>query len=376
MIRTPTSEAKKSEQQNQQVELINPSYNTEDTTTLNLNETAEQTAIIQEMSTKGFSSIKNRMKQRVLKVLETPDQLFSPKAYLSMNLQVKKAKKMFGEEDINAIWSRKHTSNCTNRVLCCLCIEAPHEKQKTGRCSCSYLLPRFFLSLFTCIWIINIVIAIVNLTSEDNSLQDVISFFATVAFFFSHIYSLYTVIQTAQDGTIGRRYCLAEELMDDKIEKKDLKVRREWSIYLLLWIGTLIFFAISELHQTWIEHLWIGFNRKLIEYVLFTVLYTYIVLPSFILNGVMDARTYDLLSNTKMVYMLTEKLFDQVDETGKTNIDGLEFSNLLNTVRKLVGAIQMFSVSSNLVFSFYCYVQFFTDFLLLNIFSFLFYLFS
>ena len=373
MIRTPTSEAKKSEQQNQHVELINPSYNTD--STLNLNETAEQTAIIQEMSTKGFSSIKNRMKQRVLKVLETPDHLFSPKAYKSMNLQIKKAKKMFGKEDINAIWSRKHTSNCTNRVLCCLCIEAPHKKQKTGRCSCSYLLPRFFLSLFTCFWIFSIVMQLVSLTSyKGSSLQDVIQLFSLVAFFISHVYSLYTVIQTAQDGTIGRRYCLAEELMDDKIEKKDLKVRREWSIYYLLWIGTLIFFAISELHQTWVEHLWIGFNRKLIEYVLFTVLYTYIVLPSFILNGVMDARTYDLLSNTKMVYILTEKLFDQVDATGKTSFDGLEFSNLLNTVRKLVGAIQMFSVSSDLVFSFYCYPQFFTDFLLLNIFSFLFYM--
>ena len=95
MIKTPntTSQAKKSEQQtqqNQQVELVNPSFNVEDTTTtLNLNETAEQTAIIQEMSTKGFSSIKNRMKQRVLKVLETPDQLFSPKAYAAM----------IGEED-------------------------------------------------------------------------------------------------------------------------------------------------------------------------------------------------------------------------------------------------------------------------------------
>ena len=342
MIRTPstTSEAKKSEQQNQQVELINPSYNLEDTTTLNLNETAEQTAIIQEMSTKGFSSIKNRMKQRVLKVLETPDELFSPKAYASMNLKVKKAKKLFGEEDMNTIWSRKHTSNCTNRVLCCLCIEAPHEKQKTGRCSCSYLLPRFFLSLITCFWIFSIVSTIVSLTSyRGSSLHHVIKFFSSVAFLFSHVYSLHTVIETAQDGTIGRRYCLAEELMHDKIEKKDLKVRREWFIYLLLWIVTSIsIYLFSDIILT----------------VSYTLLELYVVLPSFVLNGVMDARTHDLLSNTKMVYILTEKLFDQVDETGKTNINDLEFSKLLTTVRKLVGAIQMFSVSSNLVFSFYC----------------------
>jgi hypothetical protein len=79
---------------------------------------------------------------------------------------------------------------------------------------------------------------------------------------------------------------------------------------------------------------------------------SYILLPSFVLNGVMDARTYDLLSNTKMVYILTEKLFDQVDETGKTKIDDSEFSKLLNTVRKLVAAIQMFSVSSTLFFQF------------------------
>ena len=112
MIKTPnTTEGKKSEQQtqqNQQVELVNPSFNVEDTTTtLNLNETAEQTAIIQEMSTKGFSSITNRMKQRVLKVLETPDQLFSPKAYAAM----------IGEEDSssNGIWSRKQGSKCADR---------------------------------------------------------------------------------------------------------------------------------------------------------------------------------------------------------------------------------------------------------------------
>ena len=362
MIRTPntTSEAMKSEQQtqqNQQVELMNPSFNIEDTTTLNLNETAEQTAIIQEMSTKGFSSIKNRMKQRVIKVLQTPDQLFSPKAYAAM----------IGEEDSNAIWSRKHTSKCIDWVLLRLCIKAPHEKQKTGRCSRSYLLPRFFLSLIICFWVALIVNQIVSLTSKGSTLQDVIQLFSWVAFCTSHIYSLYTVIQAAQDGTIGRRYCLAEELMHDKIEKKDLKVRREWSIFALLWV-VITFSKYVSVSSDKISIIKVfGDTIDIGPY-----LYVYILLPSFVLNGVMDARTYDLLSNTKMVYILTEKLFDQVDETGKTNIDDSEFSNLLNTVRKLVSAIQMYSVSSNLVFSFYCYVQFFTDFLLLNIFSFLF----
>ena len=212
-----------------------------------------------------------------------------------------------------------------------------------------------------------IVIETVAIVNKGSTLQNVIPFFATVAFFISHAYSWYTVIQTAQDGTIGRRYCLAEELMDDKIEKKDLKVRREWSIFALLWV-VITFSKYVSVSSDKISIIKVfGDTIDIGPY-----LYVYILLPSFVLNGVMDARTYDLLSNTKMVYILTEKLFDQVDETGKTNIDDSEFSNLLNTVRKLVSAIQMYSVSSNLVFSFYCYVQFFTDFLLLNIFSFLF----
>ena len=71
-----------------------------------------------------------------------------------------------------------------------------------------------------------------------------------------------------------------------------------------------------------------------------------------------------------MVYILTEKLFDQVDETGKTKIDDSEFSKLLNTVRKLVAAIQMFSVSSTLFFQFLRVLCnfFFTDFLIFLIF--------
>ena len=361
MIKTPntTSQAKKSEQQtqqNQQVELVNPSFNVEDTTTtLNLNETAEQTAIIQEMSTKGFSSIRNRMKQRVLKVLETPDQLFSPKAYAAM----------IGEEDSssNAIWSRKQGSKCADRwpfPLLCI-IKAPHEKQKTGRGSCSYLLPRFFLSLVACSWVALLVTQMVKLIDQGSALlQDFIELFSWVAFCTCHIYSWYTVIQAAQDGTIGRRYCLAEELMHDKIEKKDLKVRREWILFGLLWVVVSIFISISGYGKIHIS--------STIDIAPF--INSYILLPSFVLNGVMDARTYDLLSNTKMVHMLTEKLFDQVDETGKTKIDDLEFSKLLNTVRKLVAAIQMFSVSSTPCFQFVCYV--YSSLLIFSFFSFLF----
>ena len=281
------------------------------------------------------------MKQRVLKVLETPDQLFSPKAYAAM----------IGEEDSssNAIWSRKQGSKCADWVLLrLLCIiKAPHEKQKTGRGSCSYLLPRFFLSLVACFWVALLVIQMVKLIAQGSApLQSFIELFSWVAFCTCHIYSWYTVIQAAQDGTIGRRYCLAEELMHDKIEKKDLKVRREWIFFGLLWVLVAIFNGVVRLGNT---PMLIEILITIFEIPLF---YTYILLPSFVLNGVMDARTYDLLSNTKMVHMLTEKLFDQVDETGKTKIDDSEFSKLLNTVRKLVAAIQMFSVSSTLFFQF------------------------
>ena len=88
-----------------------------------------------------------------------------------------------------------------------------------------------------CFWVALLVAQIVSLIDQGSALlQDFIELFSWVAFCTCHIYSWYTVIQAAQDGTIGRRYCLAEELMHDKIEKKDLKVRREWILFGLLWV--------------------------------------------------------------------------------------------------------------------------------------------
>ena len=298
-------------------------------------ENLRQSAVTFAVERRGFSCLTQRTKCRVQNIMTASDEVLGgsslePAHHGQPDDDHNSSEEYKNGGDTSADDLLMHESKVLDAILCILCLRAYPRGCFCGNRICRTLVPLCYVTFSLAFWVVMIDF------SFDGTPQFSIKSGLWVACAIGHMTSTAVIVQASLNGTAEKQYFLNPESVD-KVEKRTDRSMLKWFAIVGTICVVLEALCMGGILPVLADASSNGDSSSPVRIISFISLLLLLMHPQVVLNGLLEARTQDLLDNIKMCFVYMERALN------RSEIDLNNCYRILAIVKKTGASVQAFS---------------------------------